>query len=118
MRRPAALTAGLMLCAACRNSTPPSLAPPIPSDATAVASIDLAALRTSPLYSKLPSAVIGLSEPLRAASKMMAAWDGKDLLLLASGNFAQPPLGYTLIAPGIAASGTPNRIDAARERLR
>jgi len=115
--RPAALTAALMLAAGCRNSTP-SLASAVPDGATAIGAIDLAALRASPLYSKLPPVVTAFSEPLHDAAHMMLAWDGKDLLLLASGNFAQPPAGYTLIAPGIAALGAPNRIQAARQQLR
>jgi hypothetical protein len=116
--RLALLTATLAFVTGCRNSTAPSLASAVPSDATALAAIDLAALRASQLYSKLPPALIALAEPLRDASKMMLAWDGRDLLLLAYGNFTHPPSGYTMIAPGIAASGAPNRIQAARQQLR
>jgi len=116
--RLAALTAVLMLASSCGNNAPLWLNSAVPSDSTAFAAVDLTALRASPLYSKLPPAVIALAEPLRDASKMMLAWDGKDLLLLAGGNFTQPPSGYTLIAPGIAASGAPNRIQAARQELR
>src|SRR5947207_1824729 len=93
------LTAVLVLASSCGNDAPLWLNSAVPSDSTAFAAVDLIALRASPLYSKLPSAVIALAERLRDASKMMAAWDGKDLLLLASGKFAQPPSGYTLIAP-------------------
>jgi hypothetical protein len=110
--------AAITLATGCRNSAPPALASAVPNDATAIAGIDLAALRASPLYSKLPPTVTGLAEPLHNASSMMLAWNGKDLLLLASGTFAQPPSGYTLIAPGIAAAGAPDRIQAARDQLR
>jgi hypothetical protein len=49
---------------------------------------------------------------------MMLVWNGKDLLLLAGGKFTQAPAGYTIIAPGIAASGAPDRIQAAQAQLR
>jgi hypothetical protein len=83
-----------------------------------MAGIDLAALRASSAYSKLPGTVTALAEPLREASAMLLAWNGKDLLLLARGNFAQPPPGYTVIAPGIAAAGASDRIAAAQAQVR
>jgi hypothetical protein len=111
------LTAAFTIATGCHNGAKPSIASAVPEGTTAIAAIDLAVLRASPLYAKLPSVVTAFSEPLRDASTMMLAWDGKDLLLLASGSFAQPPAGYTLIAPGIAAAGSPNRIQSAREQL-
>jgi hypothetical protein len=45
---------------------------------------------------------------------VLLVWNGKDLLILASGS----PAGYTPIAPGITATGSPAGIAAAQSQLR
>ena len=115
--RPVAFLAAALFCG-CRNSSLPPLVDAAPAGTIAMAGIDLTALRASPVYPKLPGVVTALAEPLRDASAMLLAWNGKDLLLLARGNFTQPPPGYTVIAPGIAAAGAPERIASAQAQLR
>jgi len=46
------------------------------------------------------------------------AWNGLTLLIVARGNFAQPPSGYTALASGIAVAGATDRIAAAQAGLR
>ena len=58
-----------------------------------------------------------LAEPLQGAREMLLAWNGRDLLLLAGGDFAEHPAGYTALAKGIAAAGAPDRVEAARAQL-
>jgi hypothetical protein len=105
-----AILAGALLACACRRAAPPDLTDAVPSDAIAIAGIDLAALRGSPLFTTLPSAVT----TVREASKVLLVWNGKDLLILASG----APSGYTPIALGITAAGSSSGIAAAQSQLR
>jgi hypothetical protein len=89
----------------------------VPADTTAMAAVDLPALRAAPAYSKLPSPVKAFMDSLPAAKMVVLAWNGKELLMLAGGGSTQPPPGYTSIGNGIAASGSPERIEAARRKL-
>lgn len=85
----------------------------VPSTATLLAGIDLARLRSSPLYPKLPPSAIALIEPLGDAQYLMLASDGKNLLIIARGPFRQAPAGATLLAKGLAIAGTPDWLAAA-----
>jgi len=105
----AALLAVALLAGGCRPAAPPRLTDAVPGSATAIAGIDLAALRSSPLFATLPPSMTAVRE----ASKALLVWDGRDLLILAAGK----PAGYTTIAPGIAASGSPAAISAAQSQL-
>jgi len=104
--------------AGCGPPAPPALDDAVPPDSTAAAGLDLVALRAWAFYAKLPPAVTALAAPLREASEMRLAWNGSTLLIVARGNFAQPPAGYTALAPGIAAAGASDRIAAAQAGLR
>jgi hypothetical protein len=78
----------------------PELAACVPASAAAVAGLDLAKLRATPLADKLP---------VRDASYALAASDGKDWLVIARGEMP----GGTTIAPGINAIGSDDLIKAA-----
>jgi hypothetical protein len=107
------------LCAAgCRShpSTPgidTELAACIPSDTLAAAGIDLGRLRAWPLYAKLPPAAAAFLRPLSSASALMAAYNGREALVLARGAFREAPAGMTLLAKGLAAAGSAEAIRAA-----
>lgn len=117
MCRRSILAVALLALVGCGPSAPPPVTSAVPADTTAVVSLDLAALRAAPAYSKLPSTIRAFTDPLPAAKLLVLAWNGKDLLMLTGGGFTQPPSGYTSIGNGIAASGSPERIEAARKKL-
>ncbi len=106
-----------MVAAACRTRTPApidsELAACIPSDTLAAAGVDLDRLRAWPLYGKLPPAATGLLRPLDSASSLLAAYNGKEALLVARGPFRQAPAGMTLLAKGLAVAGSPEAVRSA-----
>ncbi|HXA53111.1 MAG TPA: hypothetical protein VNV86_22495 [Candidatus Acidoferrum sp.] len=117
MRRRWILAVAPLALVGCGPSAPPPVASAVPADTTAVVSVDLAALRAAPAYSKLPPAIRAFTDPLPATKLLVLAWNGKELLMLAGGGFTQTPSGYTSIGNGIAASGSPERVEAARKKL-
>jgi hypothetical protein len=70
-------------------------------------------LRAAPLYSKLPAAAVALAGQFTTASRALLAYNGKDLLVIARGRFAQAPAGATLAAPNLAVFGSSNIVAAA-----
>ena len=116
MRKPALAVLAVVLLAACRSAPPPAVNA-LPADCTAVAAIDVAQLRATPVYAQLPPALRALTDPLAQARELAIGWNGKELLLVARGDFSEPPAGYTAIGKGIAAAGSPGRVEAARGRV-
>lgn len=113
-----AIAACLVLASGCRNAGPrlvidPAMASCVPAGTTVLAGADLVRLRASPLYPKLPGAVGALLDPLRDADSLMIASDGKNLLTIARGRFAQPPAGGVLLAKDLVIGGTPDFVAAA-----
>lgn len=114
-----ALATAVCLTASCgRLSGPrppidPAMAACVPQGATLLAGIDLARLRASPLYSKLPQSAAALVEPLGEARSVLVASDGRNLLVIARGPFRQTPAGATLLGEGLAIEGTPDWAKAA-----
>jgi hypothetical protein len=107
----------------CRTSTvahavDPEAASCIPADTLALAGVDLDRLRAAPLYAKLPSAVTAMAGAFTGASSALLAYNGKDLLAIARGSFAQAPAGATLAAPNLALFGTPQVVAAAMAQRR
>ncbi len=89
------------------------LAACIPPDAVLIAGIDLAALRESPLYSKMPPAANAFAAQLSEVSSALVAYNGKELLAAVRGGFKAPPAGAAAIAPGLALIGLPEQVSAA-----
>jgi hypothetical protein len=89
------------------------LAACIPPDAALIAGLDLAALRASPLYSKLPPAANAFAAQLGGVSSALAAYNGKELLVAVRGNFKAPPDGAAILAPDLALIGSPEQTAAA-----
>jgi hypothetical protein len=119
---PALICAAFAL-AACRTATAPApldpgLASCVPSDAIALAALDLDRLRASPLYPDLPPAVHALAEPFRDSSRLLLVYNGRDLLSAARGNFREPSSGATLVARGLAVAGPPDAVLAATAQHR
>ena len=85
----------------------------IPADSLLLAGLNLDEVRASPLYPKLPPAARALAEPLRDAGYLLLASNGKDIAAIARGRFREAPPGATLVAPGLAVSGSPDSIRAA-----
>jgi hypothetical protein len=96
----------------CRRA--PDLAASIPPDSSLIAGADLAALRASPLYPKLPPAARAFLAPFEGVSTALAAYNGAELLVAARGVFPSPPAGAAMLAPDIALFGSPQRVAAAR----
>jgi len=106
----------------CRSGPPPAIDPAlsarVPPGAVILGGINLGRVRASPLYRELPPAAVALLEPLREADTLVAASDGSSYLALARGSFRQAPSGATLLAPGLAAAGSPDWLRiAASPRL-
>src|SRR5579863_710033 len=103
--------AGLAVLAACRNTAgpPPAIDPAmascVPSSTTVVAGVDLARLRASPLYAKLPPGVVALLDPLRDAHTLLLAFDGQSLVTVARGPFRETPAGATAVAKDLIVAG-------------
>jgi hypothetical protein len=83
-----------------------------------LAGVNLEQLRASPLYPLLPRTVSALIEPYSGARSLLAAYSGKDILLVANGPFPEPPTGTTLIAPGVAVAGSPGSVRAAQAQYK
>jgi len=96
----------------------PDAAACIPAGTLVLAGVDLGALRATPLYSKLPAAAVAIIGSLNSASSALLAYNGKDLLVIAQGQFTQPPPGAALAAPGIALFGSPELTAAAIAQYR
>jgi len=101
----------------CRSTPPKAIAPDVASCVTSsavlIGGLDLDGLRASPLYPKLAPAAGFVLEPLRHASRLLVAWDGRQFLFVASGNFREPPPGAVPLSPNLAISGPPEAIRAA-----
>jgi hypothetical protein len=118
LARWAALVALAAAAISCRSINAPAgvgqdMASCIPADTLLLAGLNLDQIRGSPLYPKLPPAVRALAEPLRDAGYALFASDGKNLLYMARGRFREAPAGATLVAPGLAATGSPDSVRAA-----
>ena len=85
----------------------------IPSDTVALAGVHLDAVRASPVFRQFGSGVATLLEPVRDASYLLLAYDGKDLLLIARGAFRPAPTGAVLLKPTLALAGSATAIRAA-----
>jgi hypothetical protein len=95
------------------SAVPDALAVCIPSDTLALAGVNLDRLRASPLYRMIPPGAAALLQPLREASYLLLAYNGKDVLAVASGRFREAPPGAVLLAKDLAVSGSPDAIRAA-----
>ena len=89
----------------------PALAAYIPPGTDAVAYADLGRLRNTAIYAKLP-----IPEQLRDASAVIAILKGGDWAVAGQGNFRQVPAGATLIAPDVAAAGSPDLLRAMAKK--
>jgi hypothetical protein len=109
---------GVSCRSAPHSAIDPRVAAWVPPGAVALAGVDLDRLRASPLYRQLPPAAVAFLEPLREANSWLFASNGSDYLAFSSGSFRQAPPGATLLAPGLAAAGSPGwlRVAVARHR--
>ena len=117
LARSAALVA-LATAISCRSINAPAgvdrdMAASIPADTLILGGVNLDELRVSPLYPKLPPAARALAEPLGDARYLLAASNGKDIVAIARGRFREAPAGATLVAPGLAVTGSPGSVQAA-----
>jgi hypothetical protein len=118
-------TAIALVCSlpGCRPSTvahaiDPEAASCIPADTLALAGVNLDRLRAAPLYSKWPAAAAAMAAAFAGASSALLAYNGKDLLAIARGRFAEAPAGATLAAPNLALFGAPQLVAAAMAQRR
>jgi hypothetical protein len=90
-----------------------SMAACIPPDSVLIAGIDLAALRSSPLYSSIPAAA-AFAAQFAGVTSAVAAYNGKDLLVIARSPSHTTPAGAVVLAPGLALYGSPEQTAAAK----
>ena len=114
----AALVAVAGAAFSCRSIDAPAgvgqdMASCIPADTLLLAGLNLDQVRGSPLYPRLPPAARALAEPLRDARYLLLASNGKDILAIARGRFREAPPGATLVASGLAVTGSPGSVRAA-----
>jgi hypothetical protein len=107
-----ALAAGI----ACKQSPPPvvdsGMASCISGDTVALAGADLDRLRASPFVNGM-GAGRDLLAQYSSASKLLVAWNSRELLIVERGLFKTPPPGATAIEPGLAVAGSLSRISSA-----
>lgn len=96
-----------------KHAIDPGLAACIPPDASLIAGVDLTALRASQLYSKMPAAANAFAAQIGGVSSLLAAYNGKELLLALRGSFKAPPEGAVALAPNLALIGPPEQMAAA-----
>jgi hypothetical protein len=90
----------------------------LPADTVVLGGVDCERLRASPVYRKLPAAVTALLQPLRPATYLLLAFNGKDYLAIGRGPFGQALPGATLLAPDLAVAGSPDAVRAATAQHR
>jgi hypothetical protein len=104
----------------CRSGPPPAIDPAlaacVPPAATILAGVNLDRVRASPLHQRIPPAALAFLESLGAAHSVLVASDGSNFLILTRGDFRQATPGATLLAPGLAAVGSPDWVRAAASR--
>jgi hypothetical protein len=113
----AAAALALISCATIQNPAPrdigPDLARCIPPQTQILAGANIEALRAAPLFTRLPDTARVFLKPYRNASRLLAVYDGGELLIIAGGRFPAPPPGATLISHTLAVSGAPRAVAAA-----
>jgi len=102
---------------ACKQSPPPvvdsGMASCISSDTVALAGADLDRLRASPFVAGTGTSAHDLLAQYSNASKLLVAWNSRELLIVERGLFKVPPPGATIIEPGLAVAGSPSAISSA-----
>jgi len=118
----AAVLASAAFAAGCHRAPPAAIdramASCVPADTMILGGVDCQRMRASPVYRKLPPAVGAMLEPLRPAAYLLLASNGKDYLAVGRGPFGQAPPGATLLAPDLAAAGSPDAVRAAAAQHR
>ena len=118
----AALLALAAFGAGCHRAPPAAIdramASCVPADTVILGGVDCERLRASPVYQKLPAAVMAILEPLRPATYLLLGSNGKDYFAISHGPFGQAPPGAILLAPDLALSGSPDAVRAATAQHR
>jgi hypothetical protein len=79
-----------------------------------VAGFDAVELRASPLRETFPPVALFL-DTFREAAHLTVAFSGNDFLAIARGRFRTAPAGWTLVEPGVALSGPPQKLRSSPE---
>lgn len=115
-----ALAPVLSLWIACRATAPGpldrELASCIPPGTRVLAGIQLDRIRTSRVFQNVPGSALALLEPVRNASSLLLAFDGKDLLWAARGNFSTTPPGASILNSHLAIAGSPSLVHAGKSQ--
>jgi hypothetical protein len=85
----------------------------IPPGTRLLVRIDLARLRSAPLYSRLPAAFLAVAEPFRSADRLLIASEGSALLIVARGDITDPPAGSVRAGSRIVLAGPDALVQAA-----
>ena len=104
---------GLSACSSPRLSPLTEAIACLPPDTQAVAGLYLERIRDQKSYSRLPPAWSFVLDPFRSANLVLLAYNGSDILVIASGRFASSPPGAVFLTPQLAVGGSPAAIRAA-----
>src|ERR1035437_3881798 len=123
LRAATAAAALIALWVSCRTAGPrqavdAALTACVPPDTLALAGVNLEQLRASAIYQKLPPGAAAFLGPLRNASYLLLAYNGKGVLAIARGAFREAPPGAVLLAKDLAVSGSPKPFAPLRRSAR
>ncbi|MBV8904822.1 MAG: hypothetical protein JOZ22_14410 [Acidobacteriia bacterium] len=111
---PVLLCLALSSCGTVSNpSLEHELAISVPADTLALAGVRFDQMRNQNVSQFVPANWLSALKPFRNASVVWAAYNGKDLLLLAAGNFSKAPSGTVLVTPHLALAGSETATRAA-----
>jgi hypothetical protein len=91
----------------------PGMASYVASDTVALAAVDLDRLRASPFLNGMGGSARDLFERYGNASKLLIAWNARDLAIVERGLFKTLPMDATIVEPGLAVAGSPSGVAAA-----
>jgi hypothetical protein len=99
--------AGVSCGSAPHHTIDTELAACLPADTLVAAGVNLEQLRQSPLYAKLPANARAIAEPFGRATYLLLAFNGKELITAARGDFqGNAPAGTTLLSANVAIAGS------------
>lgn len=111
------------LAVGCHSTNAPTAVDPamtacLPAGIGAIAGINLERLRSSPLYTTLPDSIRAMAATYQTAQRLLAAYDGRGMLVIARGAFPETPAGASPAGTGLVLFGPPDMVRAALTQQR
>src|SRR5258707_8784321 len=102
----AALALAGASCGSTQHAIDTELAKCLPADTLVAAGVNLDRARQSPLFAKLPASARPIADPFDRATYLLVAFNGKELITAARGDFrGNAPAGTTLLSANVAIAG-------------